>query len=322
MNWKNDTAIKEFVLMGLSNSFTVNLALFITFLNVYLIILVANSLIIVSTVIDRKLHTPMYYFLSNLSLVDICFSSSIIPRMLRDMLATRKTISFSECLAQFYISLSLGMTECLLLAVLAYDRYIAICFPLHYTTIINRVVCMKITAGIWTCGFLLPIIQIYLTWNIDFCGYNIINHFFCETPEILALGCGRVRAAKLWIYACSAILLITPITFIVMTYVNIIKAIFQISSSAGRKKTFSTCSSHIIVVTMFYGSAMAAYTKPQSASLPHIDKLFAIFYTIVTPMLNPLVYTLRNKEVQSALKGFQKFYKSNRRMLQNVKISL
>ncbi|KAM9311398.1 olfactory receptor 2G3-like [Gastrophryne carolinensis] len=309
MNWKNDTAIKEFVLLGLSSIFTVNLALFITFLNIYLIILVANTLIIVCAVTDKKLHTPMYYFLSNLSLVDICFSSSIIPRMLRDMLATRKTISFSECVAQLYISLSLGITECLLVTVLAYDRYIAICFPLHYTRIINRVVCMKITTGIWTCGFVLTVIHIFFMLNIDLCGH-VINNFFCETPAILALGCGRVRAIKLWIYACSIVLLITPITFIVMTYVYIIKAIFKISSSAGRKKSFSTCSSHIIVVTMFYGSTMATYMRPESASLPNVDKLFAIFSTILTPALNPLVYTLRNKEVQSALKGFQKFFKS------------
>ncbi|KAM9311397.1 olfactory receptor 2G3-like [Gastrophryne carolinensis] len=310
MDWKNNTAIKEFVLLGLSNIFTVNLALFITFLNIYLIVLVANSLIIVCVVTDKKLHTPMYYFLSNLSLVDICLSSSIIPRTLQDMLATRKTISLSECVAQLYISLSLGNTECLLVTVLAYDRYIAICFPLHYTTIINSFVCMKITAGIWTCGFVLPVIHIFFMLNIDLCGHNVINHFFCETPEILALGCGRVRDVKLWIYACSAVLLITPITFIVITYVNIIKAIFKISSSAGRKKSFSTCSSHIIVVTMFYGSTMATYMRPESASLPNVDKLFAIFSTILTPALNPLVYTLRNKEVQSALKGFQKFFKS------------
>ncbi|KAM9311405.1 olfactory receptor 2B6-like [Gastrophryne carolinensis] len=310
MNWNNDTLIKEFVLLGLSSIFTVNLALFITFLNIYLIILVANSLIIVCAVTDRKLHTPMYYFLCNLSLVDICYSSSIVPRMLLDMLATRKTISFSACVVQVYISLSLGITESLLLAVLAYDRYIAICFPLHYATIINRVVCIKITVGIWTCGFVSTVFHIFFMLNIDLCGHNIINHFFCEMPKIVSLGCRRVIATKVWIYACSTILLITPITFIVMTYVNIIRAIFKISSSAGRKKTFSTCSSHIIVVTMFFGLATATYMKTESSSLLHVDKLFAIFYTILTPMFNPLVYTLRNKEVRSALKGFQKSYKS------------
>ncbi|XP_040211549.1 olfactory receptor 2B2-like [Rana temporaria] len=302
MAWKNDTVIKEFILLGLSSNPIIQIILFVIFLIMYLIILVANSLIVLATVTDSTLQTPMYFFLTNLSLLDICYSSSIIPRMLRDMMVVKKTILFADCVAQMYISLSLGEAECILLAVMAYDRYIAICFPLHYTTIIHRNLCIQIAAGTWFCGFLLSISHVALTWNVDLCGHNEINHFECEVPEILALGCGNVTVVEFVIFIVGVIILIVPITFIIITYIKIIRAIFKISSSAGRRKAFSTCGSHITVVILFYGSAMATYMKPRSKSSPDTDKLFAIFYTIVTPMLNPLIYTLRNKEVKSALK--------------------
>ncbi|XP_072275224.1 olfactory receptor 2K2-like [Pyxicephalus adspersus] len=302
MAWKNDTIVKEFILLGLSSNPTTQVILFVIFLVMYLIILVANSLIVYATVTDSSLQTPMYYFLTNLSLMDIFYSSSIIPRMLRDMLMTKKTILFAECVAQMYISLSLGEAECILLAIMAYDRYIAICHPLRYTKIIHRTLCIRIAVGTWICGFLLSISHVALTLNVDLCGQNEINHFECEVPEILALGCGNVTVVEFVIFVVGVIILIVPISFITITYIKIIRAIFKISSSEGRRKTFSTCGSHITVVTLFYGSAMATYMKPRSKSSPDTDKLFAIFYTIVTPMLNPLIYTLRNKEVKSALK--------------------
>ncbi|KAM9311410.1 olfactory receptor 2D3-like [Gastrophryne carolinensis] len=247
----------------------------------------------------------MYFFLTNLSFVDVSFSSTVVLRMLRDLLITKKTILFAECVTQMYIAASVGGAECINLAVLAYDRYIAICYPLQYVIIINKAACIKITAATWICAFLLTISHVALTMNVKFCGRNVINHFFCEVPEILALGCGNVMAAEFGIFIIAVIMLIVPLSFILGTYIKIIGAILKISSSAGRKKTFSTCSSHIMVVTMFYGSVAAAYMKPQSKALPNIDKIFAIFYTVVTPMLNPLIYTLRNKKVKSALKKLQ-----------------
>ncbi|KAM9311435.1 olfactory receptor 13D1-like [Gastrophryne carolinensis] len=308
MSWRNHTVIHEFVFLGLSSHHSVQIALFVIFLSMYFIIIIANSLIILATATESKLHTPMYFFLTHLSIVDIFYSSSIIPRMLKDLLATQKTISYDECVAQMYISLSLGVTECFLLAVLAYDRYMAICFPLHYTAIINRAVCIKIAAGTWICGFLLPTSHVTVTWNVDLCGNNVINHFVCEVPEIISLGCGNVTVIELVITIAGIVILILPISFIIMTYTNIIRAILRISSSAGRQKTFSTCGSHIIVVTIFYGSALAAYMKPRSKASPNTDKIFAICYTIVTPMMNPLVYTLRNKKVKSALKNVSNWH--------------
>ncbi|XP_068089278.1 olfactory receptor 2G3-like [Hyperolius riggenbachi] len=302
MAWKNDTRIHEFILLGLSSRPFIQKILFVNFLAMYLVILVANFLIILATVVDKKLHTPMYFFLKNLSFVDICYSSSTIPRMLRDLLSAKKTISFEECVAQMYISISLGLTECVLLAVMAYDRYIAICFPLHYFTIISPSTCIKIATGAWICGFLSPVGQIILTWSVDLCGHNKINHFICEIPEILSLGCGNVAVVEFVLFVVSVLILVIPVSFIIITYIKIIRAILKISTLAGRKKALSTCGSHVIVVTLFYGSAMATYMKPKSETSPDKDKFIGIFYIIVTPLLNPLVYTLRNKEVKSVLK--------------------
>ncbi|KAM9311426.1 olfactory receptor 2G3-like [Gastrophryne carolinensis] len=299
---KNDTVIYEFVLLGLSSFHSVQVALFMIFLFMYFIIIVANSLIILATATDSNLHTPMYFFLTNLSIVDILFSSSILPRTLRDLSESKKTILFGECVAQMYIAALLGITECFLLVALGYDRYMAICFPLHYTMMINRASCLRIAAGTWVGGFVVPAFHVILIWNVDLCGNNVINHFFCEVPEILALACGNVTVVELMVSIAGIIALIIPVSFIVVTYIKIIRAILNINSSAGRKKTFSTCISHIIVVTMFYGSVVASYMKPKSKSSPDTDKIVAIFYTIVTPMINPLVYTLRNKDVKSALK--------------------
>ncbi|XP_068089271.1 olfactory receptor 2B6-like [Hyperolius riggenbachi] len=283
MAWKNDTYIKEFILLGLSSVPFVQNILFVIFLIMYLVILIANSFIILATVMDSRLHTPMYFFLVNLSSLDICYSTSSIPRFLRDLLSAKKTISYEECVTQMYISLSLGMTECLLLAVMAYDRYIAICFPLHYTTIISPTVCIKIAAAAWICGFLLAVFHVSLTWSVDLCGHDKINHFICEVPEVLSLGCGNVIVVEFVIFVVGVLILFIPVSFIIISYIKIIKAIMKISTVAGRKKAFSTCGS-------------------QSQSSSDTDKHFAIFYFIVTPLMNPLIYTLRNAEVKSALK--------------------
>ncbi|KAM8934155.1 putative olfactory receptor 2B8 [Pelodytes ibericus] len=301
MALKNNTVFTEFILLGLSSNPRTNSILFGVFLISYLTILVGNTLIFMVILIDNGLHTPMYFFLSSLSFLDICYSSSIVPRMLKDMLSFKKSISYEECAVQMYISLSLGETECILLAVMAYDRYIAICYPLHYTNIINRPVCIKVVACTWMCGFLLSISHVTLTWNVGICGPSEINHFLCEVPEILALGCANVAIIEIVIFAVGVIILMIPITFIILSYVRIVIAILKIASATGRKKAFSTCGSHMLVVTLFYGSAMATYMKPRSLSSPKTDKMLALVYTVVTPMFNPLIYTLRNKEVKAAL---------------------
>ncbi|KAM9311424.1 olfactory receptor 2B6-like [Gastrophryne carolinensis] len=303
MAWKNDT-IKEFILLGLSSNPNVQILLFISFFGMYVITLMANCLIILATVVGSNLHTPMYFFLTNLSFVDIFYSTSVVPQMLRDMFAATKNILFAQCMAQMYICFSVGATECFLLAVLAYDRYIAICYPLRYATIINKAVCIKIAAATWNSGFFVPVYFVGLTMNLSYCGSNIIHHFLCEITEILSLGCGNVATGQLMLFVCGVVGQVAPISFIIITYIIIVRAIFRISSLEGRRKTFSTCSSHIIVVTLFYGPGMANYLKPRSLSSPDTGKYFTIFYTVVTPMLNPLIYTLRNKEVTFALKKF------------------
>ncbi|KAM5138231.1 olfactory receptor 13D1-like [Mantella aurantiaca] len=301
MALKNGTVIREFILLGLSSDPNIQIILFVVILIMYLIILVANSLIVLAVVTDSNLQTPMYFFLTNLSVLDILYTTSYIPRMLRDMLTVKKNILFTECVTQMYISLSLGMTEWIILAILDYNCYIAICYPLHYTSIFNRVLCIRIAAGTWMCAFLLSIVPVSLTLNGDFCGHQVINHFVCELTEVLSLECGSVTIVELLIFVNSIIILIAPIGFIILTYIKIIRAIFKISFSARRRKAFSTCGSHIVVVTLFHGSSMVTYMKPRSKASPDTDKLFAISYAIVTLLLNPLIYTLRNKDVKSAL---------------------
>ncbi|XP_040214409.1 putative olfactory receptor 2B3 [Rana temporaria] len=304
MSSKNETPVKEFILLGLSSEPGTQTILFVAFFVIYIIILVGNILIITVTTTDRCLQTPMYFFLTNLSFMDICVSTTSVPRMLKDLLAEKKTISYAECVAQMYISLSLGECECILLAVMAYDRYIAICYPLHYTTVINRLVCIRIALGTWICGFLLSVCHVILTLNINLCGQNEINHFLCEVPEVLSLGCEDIVIVEYVIFIVGVLILIIPVTFICLSYIRIILNILKITSVAGQKKAFSTCGSHMIVVTMFYGSAMAVYMKSRSTSSADMDKMITVFYFIITPMLNPLIYTLRNKEVKSALRKF------------------
>ncbi|XP_053327950.1 olfactory receptor 5V1-like [Spea bombifrons] len=254
------------------------------------------------SITDSSLQTPMYFFITNLSFLDICYSTTAVPRMLKDNLSVKKTISYAECVAQIYVGLFLGQSECILLAVMAYDRYIAICYPLHYTVIISRSVCIKAAACTWICGILLSTSLVVPTCNVGFCSPNEINHFVCEVPEVLALGCGNTAIVEFVIFAVGVIVLMIPITFIILSYIRIILAILKITSFVGRLKVFSTCGSHILVVTLFYGSAIATYMKPRSKSSTNVDKILAVFYGIVTPLFNPLIYTLRNEEVKTALK--------------------
>ncbi|KAM8934158.1 putative olfactory receptor 2B3 [Pelodytes ibericus] len=308
MTWENNTDVVEFILLGLSNDPTIQVILFFIFLAVYMIILIGNSVIILVILTDVNLQTPMYFFLINLSFLDICYSSSIVPRMLKDFLSIKKVISFAECAAQLYIAHSFGVSECILLAVMAYDRYVAICYPLHYTTTMNRSACIQIASLTWILGFVLSIFDVALTLNVNICGHNKINHFLCEVPEILSLGCENVLIVEFTIFVIGIIILMIPVTFIVLSYIKIIMDILKIASSAGQQKAFSTCASHMMVVSLFYGSVMAAYMKPRSSSKPGTDKIIAVFYFIVTPMLNPLIYTLRNKDMKQAVKKFKTKY--------------
>ncbi|XP_056392631.1 olfactory receptor 2G3-like [Hyla sarda] len=313
MDLGNVTSISELVLLGFSSDAQIQVALFVIFLSFYVITCSGNSLIIIVTVTNTRLHTPMYFLLTNLSLLDIIYSTTNVPNALKDLLSLRKTIPFVGCVAQMYISLALGITECFLFTVMAYDRYIAVCYPLHYGTLMTNILCFRAAVSTWVCGFLFSLIQITTTINVPTCGNKIINHFFCEGPAYLSLSCHDNFINNVVTFILGVIILIIPVCFIVLSYIRIMQAIMKMTTSESRSKAFSTCASHLIAVTLYFGSCSAMYMKPQSYYLPERDKIIAVFYIIATPMLNPLIYTLRNREINLALRklAFRKYYDKN-----------
>ncbi|XP_068128597.1 olfactory receptor 2G3-like [Hyperolius riggenbachi] len=299
----NYTRVHEFIFMGLTSSQDIQIILFVIFLICYLASLIGNILIILLSWINPHLHTPMYLFLSNLSFLDIWFTSSIVPKMLINFLSVNKGISFNGCFTQLFISLGLGGTECYLLLAMAYDRYVAICSPLHYITMMNPVLCIKMAIGSWIGGLVNALIHTVFALELPFCGPNIINHFLCEVPAVLELACTDVSLNKTVIFFCAIFVVMLPGFLILITYGYIISSILNISTSVGRKKAFSTCASHITVVTLFYGTIIFMYMRPGHSHVTNQEKMATLFYTVVTPMLNPFIYTLRNQDVKAALLG-------------------
>ncbi|XP_051828973.1 olfactory receptor 13C9-like [Antechinus flavipes] len=305
MEGTNWTSGRDFVLLGFSEYPKIEVLIFLLCLVMYLIIVLGNSIIIILTILDGHLHTPMYFFLSNLSFLDICFTSSFVPKMLTNFLLERKTISFSECMIQVYISLAMGSTECVLLATMAYDRYMAICNPLRYPIIMNKRHCVQLVAASWVVGFLNSTMETGLVIRLPFCGKNIINHFFCEILAILKLACVDISLNEIIMLIDSITLAFSPLLLIIISYIFILSAILRINSAEGRKKAFSTCSAHLTVVSVFYGTILFMYMKPKSKN-SITDKFITLFYSVVTPMLNPIIYSLRNKEVNAAMRNVLK----------------
>lgn len=300
MMW-NHTSVAEFHFLGLSRNSKIRLILFGLFFMVYTTTLAGNAIILVLIRLDSRLHTPMYFFLSHLSCVDICYTSSTIPQMLANLQSPNKSISLVGCKVQMYAFLALATTECILLAVMAYDRYAAVCHPLHYTFLMNKKVCIKLVAATWTSGLLLPVAHVVLIWQLPFCSSSLIDHFFCDIPAVLKLACADTNIAeKLTSYGCI-VTLVTPISFIMISYTRILIAILKIKSPQGRCKAFSTCASHATVVVLFYGSAIFMYMRPASSHSPHQDKMISLFYSVVIPLFNPIIYSLKNKDVKAAL---------------------
>ncbi|KAM5248380.1 uncharacterized protein ACOB6Z_010539 [Ctenodactylus gundi] len=294
----------DFVLLGFSDVPRLHFFLFGVFLLIYVIILVGNGTIILITHVEPALHTPMYLFISNFSFVEICYVSVTLPRMLVDLWTLDGTISFFACAAQMGFFLVSGAAECFLLAVMAYDRYVAICHPLQYPAIMNRKVCVQLVAGSWVSGFPFQVGQMCQIFSMSFCGSRRINHYFCDIPPLLKLACGDIVLNEIVVYILAVMVVTVPFTLILVSYIRIISTIMKLSSSTGRSKAFSTCSSHLIVVVLFYGSGSITYLKAQSKEYEKTDKLLALFYTILTPMFNPMIYSLRNKDVMVALKKF------------------
>ncbi|XP_077319500.1 olfactory receptor 5AP2-like [Lithobates pipiens] len=298
----NQTSSEGFILLGLSDVPYLQVICFLVFLLMYIITLSGNLLLIIVVRINRKLQTPMYFFLSNLSIVDTFFSSSIVPKILINTLAIDKSISFLGCALQMYFSMVLGTTECFILAVMAYDRFAAVCRPLHYNTIMNKTLCISLATGSWGISILNSAIQVALTFQISYCKSRHINHFFCEMQPLLQLSCQDTLLNEIVMYIGTGILGMPSFCLTLISYVQIISTILKIHSSQGRQKAFSTCASHLTVVVLYYGTLIFMYIRPRSTYSPEIDKTLSILYTVVTPMLNPLVYSVRNKDVKNTVK--------------------
>ncbi|PNJ24783.1 OR10A5 isoform 1 [Pongo abelii] len=298
-NW---TEISEFILMSFSSLPTeIQSLLFLTFLTIYLVTLMGNSLIILVTLADPMLHNPMYFFLRNLSFLEIGFNLVIVPKMLGTLLAQDTTISFLGCATQMYFFFFFGVAECFLLATMAYDRYVAICSPLHYPVIMNQRTRAKLAAASWFPGF--PVATVQTTWlfSFPFCGTNKVNHFFCDSPPVLRLICADTALFEIYAIVGTILVVMIPCLLILCSYTRIAAAILKIPSAKGKHKAFSTCSSHLLVVSLFYVSSSFTYFRPKSNNSPEGKKLLSLSYTVVTPMLNPIIYSLRNSEVKNAL---------------------
>ncbi|KAG8547467.1 hypothetical protein GDO81_028315 [Engystomops pustulosus] len=297
---RNQSSVIEFILIGLSTDPSIQILLFHIFLIIYVSTLAGNALLIVAVRTDPRLHNSMYYFLSSLSFLDICYTSIIVPKMLENFLSLKKTISFTGCALQVYFYLFLGEAECILLAFMAYDRFVAICDPLRYNTIMSSVVCMWMIGGSWLTGCVISSMDMYFTYRLSYCGPNVINHFFCEVPLLLKLSCSDISVNNIIKVVGGTVLLCIPLSLILISYFKIFAAVIQIRS--GSYKAFSTCISHLVVVTIFYGTAMFMYIRPKQLATEDTDKMVAVFYTVITPTLNPVIYSLRNKDVQRAMK--------------------
>ncbi|XP_054849758.1 olfactory receptor 1020-like [Eublepharis macularius] len=296
--------VTEFILLGFGENPDLQIFLFLIVLIIYMGTMVGNILIVALVVADQHLHTPMYYFLGNLSCLETFYSSTILPRMLTSFVTGDRSISFIGCFLQMYFFGSFAATECFLLSAMSYDRYLAICKPLHYTTLMNNRDCLHLVVGSWISGFLGNTILFPLL-KLTFCGKNDIDHFFCDFNPLLKLACSDTHKIVIFAFIIACIFTLPPFLLTVTSYVCIIATILRIPSSVGRQKAFSTCSSHLIVVTIFYGTLMIVYMLPNTQSLGDLNKVFSAFYTVLTPMANPLIYSLRNKEVKQALKKVQ-----------------
>ncbi|KAG8548420.1 hypothetical protein GDO81_025415, partial [Engystomops pustulosus] len=298
-NRENKTFATELILLGFSDDLNTNLCLFPIFFLIYVLSVAGNGLIVFVVALNSALHTPMYFFIINLSFIDLCYSSSAIPKLLVDLLSTRRTISVIGCLIQFKAILLIGATECQLLAIMAYDRYIAICRPLLYHVLMRWSVCLNLIAFVWIFSFINVIIP-SLALPIIVCYPNKINHYMCEVLSVLRLSCYDTSIQELVIFFMGFIVLLVPFVLILVSYSCIISSVLKIQSSR-RSKAFSTCSSHITVVAMFFGAQIMTYLRPSSSESLNQDKYFLMFCSIICPMLNPLIYSLNNREVKKVL---------------------
>ncbi|XP_030043149.1 olfactory receptor 1509-like [Microcaecilia unicolor] len=297
---RNETRITHFILLGLSSNPDLQIVFFVLFLVMYLFAIAGNILIVVTVHADSDLHCPMYFFLSHLSLLDLSLSTVTVPKYLANFVSQSKTISFSDCIAQLFFLHFFGGTECLHLTLMAYDRYVAICNPLRYTTIMNRRVCLLLVVSTWVGGFIHGFTQAFPSTLLPFCGPNEIDHFFCDSHALSLLACSSPFISETANMVNSGTLTVVCFLVVSISYVYIISTILKIRSAEGRQKAFSTCASHLMVMTLFFGPSVFIYMRPSVTFAA--DKMICVFYAIVTPWLNPFIYTLRNEKVRISMK--------------------
>ncbi|XP_036290127.1 olfactory receptor 1N2-like [Pipistrellus kuhlii] len=298
----NQSSVTEFLLLGLSESPAQQPLLFGIFLGMYLVTVLGNLLIILAISFDPHLHTPMYFFLANLSFADACFSSTTIPKMLVNIQTHSQTISYGGCLAQMQFFMIFGALDDFLLGVMAYDRYVAICKPLHYSTLMSPFVCVLFLIACWVLTILAALLHTLLMARLSFCAGNTIHHFFCDVVPLLQLSCSDISTNQVALFIVASMILTGPLFLIILSYSHIISSVLRVPSASGRQKAFSTCGSHLTVVFLFYGTAIGVYLCPPSSHSGGKDKVAAVFYTVVTPMLNPFIYSLRNNDMKTALR--------------------
>ena len=292
--------MREFILLGLSSDWATQVALFVLFSVTYLLTLLGNVLIVLLIRLDSRLHTPMYFFLTNLSLVDVSYATSIVPQMLVHFLAEHKGIPYLSCAAQLFFSLGLGGIEFVLLAVMAYDRYVAVCDPLRYSVIMHGGLCARLAVTSWVSGSVNSLVQTTITFQLPMCTNKYIDHISCEILAVVRLACVDTSSNEVAIMVSSIVLLMTPFCLVLLSYIRIISTILTIQSTEGRKKAFHTCASHLTVVVLCYGMTIFTYIQPNSSPSVLQEKLISVFYAILMPVLNPMIYSLRNKEVKGA----------------------
>ncbi|KAM9219701.1 LOW QUALITY PROTEIN: olfactory receptor 10A3-like [Dugong dugon] len=299
MKRQNQSSVVEFILLGFSNFPELQKLIFGVFLVIYLVTLMGNAIIIVIISLDHSLHVPMYLFLQNSSVVEVSFSAVIMPEMLVVLSTEKAAISFTGCFAQMYLIILFGGTECFLLGAMAYDRFAAICHPLSYPMIMNKMVFMKLVMFSWISWVMVATVQ--TTWVFPFCGPNEINHLFCETPPVLKLACADTFLFEIYAFTVTILIIMVPFLLILLSYIRTLFAILKMPSTTGRQKAFSACASHLTSVTLFYGTASMTYLQPKSCYSPETKKLMSLAYTLLTPLLNPLIYSSRNSEMKRAL---------------------
>nr|XP_019583467.1 PREDICTED: olfactory receptor 10A3 [Rhinolophus sinicus] len=301
MKRQNQSSVVEFILLGFSNFPELQEQLFGVFLVIYVVTLIGNAIIIVIISLEQSLHVPMYLFLLNLSVVDVTFNAVVMPETLVVLSTEKTSITFAGCFAQMYFLLLFGGTECFLLGAMAYDRFAAICHPLSYPMIMNKRVFVKLVMFSWISGITVATLQATWVFSFPFCGPVEINHLFCETPPVLELVCADTFLFEIYAFTGTILIIMVPFLLILLSYVRILLAILMMPSTTGRQKAFSTCASHLTSVTLFYGTASMTYLQPKSGYSPETKKLMSLAYTLLTPLLNPLIYSLRNSEMKRAL---------------------